>query len=282
MMGVLERLNNTWDEDFSPRFIYNDARYREGNLSGEGAYLVDVMAGLEQDGICRWHYWPYTDNFDNRWPCPRADGMVDALNWKIGTAVDLSQDPNPIEAVQLCMMQIGAPDFGTPWTESWMNAWLTGTMPLPTADDLVVGGHSWFPVAWRTDSSGNLIFTGQNSWGPTNILGGYFDFPAPTLDMSVNTCWANAGGWEGYQCTYVLAHVCPTGQYWDPTQSLCVPDNPAPSPDPVSELIQCLEANFPNPLPMVICIENFLREEHIITNAVHTARLEALKRRVPR
>jgi hypothetical protein len=263
MMGVLERLNNTWIEDYSARDIYNNARYREGNLSGEGAYMIDIIDALIQDGVCRNHYWPYQPNFDNRWPCPNADGPIDALDWKIAFGADIAKDPNPIQAVQLCIMQLGAPDFGTPWTQSWMDNWLTGNLPLPTASDPVVGGHSWDPIAWKKKNS-NLYFTLQNSWGISNAMGGYADFPAETLDMAVNAAWANAGGWEGYKCGYVQPHLCPTGQYWDPTKNLCVPDTPVPPPDPVQELIQCLiHADF-DIYTIIGCIETFLREEHIL------------------
>jgi hypothetical protein len=282
MIGVLERLNNTWVEEISPRDIYNNARNREGNLNGEGIYLIDAINALVDDGVCRWHYWPYYDNFDNNWPCPNANGPVDALDWKIAWGANLATDPKPIEAIQLCIMQLGAPYMGTPWTQSWMDNWLSGNLPLPAPNDPVVGGHAWVIIAWKT-ISGKLYFILQNSWGVSNLLGGYGQFPAETLDMAVNQAWHDSGDWEGYKCGYVPAHVCDLTHYWDPKQSQCVPDGPSPGPDPLHELIQCLENVFPDILKMIACIETFLQEEGWLLTLEQKTRLvkliQSLKKR---
>jgi hypothetical protein len=225
--GTMERIADEWVEDASRRMVYEDAKHR-GGIS-EGAYMSDIVAAMLEDGNCRDHYEPYTADDPDRvgvWPPIGPDSLMDAQNWKVQTVYEIHTDPNPIEALQLYIMQYGAPDLGTPWTQSWMDNWVSGWLPIPTAKDSLLGGHSWGIIGWFYKNS-ILYFIAQNSWGTTNLLGGYFYFPAATF---VCTNWQAVGGWEGYAFQNAKSIPCPEGQHYDFDLDECMDDNSGPQP----------------------------------------------------
>jgi hypothetical protein len=191
--------------------------------------MSDIVAAMLEDGNCRDHYEPYTADDPDRvgiWPPIGPDSLMDARNWKVQVVYEIHTDPNPIEAMQLYIMQCGAPDLGTPWTQSWMDNWVSGWLPIPTAKDSLLGGHSWGIIGWFY-KNGILYFIAQNSWGTTNLLGGYFYFPAATF---VCTNWQAAGGWEGYAFQNAISITCPEGQHYDYDVDTCVNDSSGPEP----------------------------------------------------
>jgi hypothetical protein len=243
MKGSQERISGTFQEDISRRMIYNDARKRGGLLGQEGAYMIDVMNALVEDGVCREHYWPYVAEGPDKddWPPPNPDALVDAKNWRVQSFADCMKDEDgspakdPVMNIKLALyfeqkpLQVvvyGAVDTGTPWTRSWMDAWASGKMPLPSDNDRLVGGHSWDIIGWD-DTKG--VFIGQNSWGESNGMGGFFEFPYATL-----TCrnWQKNGGCEIYKTVDAPSHLCSEGQHYDVDQGTCVDDGgPGPQPD---------------------------------------------------
>jgi hypothetical protein len=207
--------------------VYEDAKHR-GNIS-EGAYMADIVNAMLEDGNCRDHFEPYTQNDPDRcgvWPPLGSDSLMDARNWKVQVIYEIHTDPNPIEAMQLYIMQYGAPDLGTPWTQSWMTNWVSGWLPLPPAKDSLLGGHSWGIIGWFYKND-VLYFIAQNSWGVTNALGGYFYFPAATFACAN---WQAAGGWEGYAFQNAQSIPCPEGQHYNFDIGTCEPDNSGPQP----------------------------------------------------
>jgi hypothetical protein len=312
-MGTHKRISGTWLEDISQRYVYTDAKNREGDPCAEGAYMIDIMDALQQDGVCRSHYWPYTDDFDCRWPCPDPDGTVDALDWKIASFADCATATDPITAIKIAIMMYGSIDMGTPWGQSWMDAWPTGVMPVPPDNDTLVGGHSWDIIGWD-DTLG--VFICQNSWGTGNAMGGYFTIPYATLTCAF---WQANGGYEAYSAVDAPSIDCPVGQHYDPSVSQCVPDSPIPPPPPpdpitcitdcfvswdqqnISDLIDCIVGCIMNALgysqfiPLVNCIINCIVSWdgqdynelldcviQCLENAGRTADAEKLKRLLPK
>jgi hypothetical protein len=112
-------------------------------------------------------------------------------------------------------------------------------MPLPSDNDALLGGHSWAIIGWET-ASGKVTFIAQNSWGKTNLMGGYFKFLAETL-----TCrnWEDAGGPEIYKTVDAESHICPDGQHYDTDLQECVDDGSSPEPANCEENYQsCVQA----------------------------------------
>ena len=239
MKGSGERLSETFQEDVSQRMIYNDARNRGGLLNSEGAYMIDVMKALVEDGVCRSHYWPYEANHDNSWPPPNGDALIDGLNWRVDWFVDCAKEADPVEAIKQALYQLGAVNIGSPWMKSWELPW-NGQCPVPPDDDEVLGGHSWVIIGWD-DLKG--VFYARNSWGTIWGNRGDFEFPYETLTCKA---WQDAGGYEAYKTQDSGSILCPDGQHYDLDAGECVPDGESPNPpepdDCESECMDCMTA----------------------------------------
>ena len=257
MKGSQERLSDTFDEDKSQRMIYNDARNRGGLLDSEGAYMIDVMQALVEDGVCRSHYWPYEANHDNSWPPPNPDAAIDARNWQVGWFADCAKEEDPIEAIKQAIFQLGAVDVGTPWPKSWELPW-NGDCPLPDANEEILGGHSWVIIGWD-DLKGRFI--ARNSWGSYWGNQGDFTFPYESLRVFAE----NMGGYEAYKAQDSTSIPCPEGQHYDGTN--CVPDGENPNPpepnDCKKQFMTCITPAmditdfFKMVVAGVLCIINF-------------------------
>jgi len=235
MKGSGERLSETFQEDVSQRMIYNDARNRGGLLNSEGAYMIDVMNALVEDGVCRSHYWPYEANHDNSWPPPNGDALVDGLNWRVDWFVDCAKEADPVEAIKQALYQLGAVNIGSPWMKSWELPW-NGQCPVPPDNDEVLGGHSWVIIGWD-DLKG--VFYARNSWGTTWGNRGDFEFPYETLTCKA---WQDAGGYEAYKTQDSASILCPDGQHYDSAAGECVPDGESPNPpDPTTCESKCMD-----------------------------------------
>jgi hypothetical protein len=284
MKGSQERISGTFQEDHSARMIYNDARNRGGLLGQEGAYMIDVMNALMEDGVCREHFWPYVADGSDKddWPPPNPDALVDAKNWRIQQFADCMKDEDgspagdPVTNVKLAIYFSGKPavvhgavDTGTPWTQSWMDAWSSGKMPVPPDNDRLLGGHSWDIIAWDDSKS---IFIGQNSWGRSNALGGYFEFSYATLTCR---CWQKNGGCEIYKAIDAPSHLCPEGQHYDTDRGTCVEDGGDPGPQPNKTCLQ----KFKQAVAAATSIQDAIDAFSALINCVLTGKKQGWGRR---
>jgi len=260
--GPAERIAGTFQEEASSRMIYEDAKHRGG--VSEGAYMIDIMEAAVEDGDCRDHYEPYIANDPDRvgvWPPTNPDSLVDAKNWRIKTFADCMKDADgspaadPIYNVMAAIYFEGKPvevqgacDGGTPWTRSWSNAWYVGKMPLPPDNDPLDGGHSYAIIGWKT-VDGVIWFIAQNSWGVTNAMGGYFEFPATSLTCKV---WVSYGGAEVYRLVDAPSVICPDGQHYDVEAEKCVEDGSEPEP------VNCEEQD-------IACTQDAIKEPDFFT-----------------
>jgi len=236
LKGSQERQSGTWDEDFSVQFAYTSAKQWGGYLNQDGAYMIDVYDALKARGVCREHYRPFTDTGQDQytWPSANPDADVDAMNWGILDFADVMVDADgspakdPVGNIMQAIFQLNTMvNPGTPWTQDWMDAWMSGVMPLPSG--ALVGGHSWGIYGWKTEADGSITFLCQNSWGETNAMLGYFTCPALSF-TSTCTVWIQNGGAECYKAIDAVSHVCPQGQHYDFNVSACVDDGPGPQP----------------------------------------------------
>ena len=256
--GPAERIAGTFQGENSRRMIYENAKHR-GGIS-EGVYMIDVMEAAVEDGNCREQYAPYYANDPEAvgiWPPKNPDALVDAKNWRIKTFADCMKDADgspakdPVYNIMAAIYFDGQPvevrgacDGGTPWTHSWSLAWYNGKMSVPPDNDPLDGGHSYAIIGWKT-INGVVWFIAQNSWGVTNTLGGFFEFPTATITCK---CWASYGGAEIYRMIDAPSVLCPEGQHYNVDAGVCEEDGAGPEPVNCEEQdIECTQQAMKEP-----------------------------------
>lgn len=157
-------LMNEKDKSFSPSRYYIYARERQmesefissNTLIDDGAYESDGLLWAESYGICSETIWPSIDI--NKVPPTSCD--IDACRHRIRGLISIPIDIDsmrrtissgrPILAAIYLYLSLSSSDIST-----------TGIMPLPTPDDIVVGGHEVLIVGYEHDHQRFVVL---NSW----------------------------------------------------------------------------------------------------------------------
>jgi|HubBroStandDraft_2_1064218.scaffolds.fasta_scaffold106151_1 C1A family cysteine protease len=181
-----DRLKNGQGPDFIPSrlFIYYNERVIEGDPGNDGgAHLRDGIKTLQKQGVCPEDEWAYDDT-----PAPFEGGPFpigskpatqptqtcynDAANYQIVNYQQLNQN---LSQLQGCLASGYPFVFGFTVFSTWYHTDPTPTIiPIPPANDSVIGGHAVLCVGY--DNSANL-FKIRNSWGPNEGDHGYFYMP---------------------------------------------------------------------------------------------------------
>ncbi len=153
--------------------IYWGERAMEGTKGQDaGANGDDGITFLATKGACPETTWPYDPYKFAQMPSPRA--WAEAYHHRLAGPMTIDNS-DPI-AIKSCLA-IGLPiAFGFtayPDLEGEKTA-TTGHLPLPTAEELPIGGHEVLMVGYD-DATG--LFKCRNSWGPGWGLRGYFTMP---------------------------------------------------------------------------------------------------------
>ena len=181
-----DRIKNRQNPDFVPSrlFIYYNERVVEGDPGNDGgAQLRDGIKTLKQRGVCPETEWPYDDTpaaFEGG-PFPVGSKPAthpsqicynDAANYKIVNYQRLNQNLSQLRG---CLASGFPFAFGFSVFGGWYNQDPHPvTIPVPSADDTLVGGHAVLCIGY--DNSKNL-FKIRNSWGSEVGDQGYFYMP---------------------------------------------------------------------------------------------------------
>jgi hypothetical protein len=175
----------TFKEWFSPTWIYNGARYIEGDLTEDnGCYPRDALDWLLKKGCLLEHLWPYDpNNLDQRAPSSSLDHEAAKTPLIAYYRVD-----NGVDGICSAIASGFMVSIGTPWFKKWMNpmpSWqclwknVPGALPKVTPLDKVVGGHETFLYGYNRTLK---LFYGQNSWGVLWGSGGRYAMPFEAFD----------------------------------------------------------------------------------------------------
>jgi hypothetical protein len=209
----LAKRTGTYTEWFSPEWIYNGARFIEGDLSDDaGCMPVDAFQWLLKNGCLLEHFWPY-DGFEAKAP-PSSDEPM-AAQWPILSNVVVDGGATGICSALAAGNMVS---IGTPWFDKWMEPGPTGVLANVTADDVVDGGHE--TLAYGYDLTHNVFFI-QNSWGKEWAKDGLCIMPMNALKV-----FKQLGG---YDANYPTVN-------WKPSPG------PTPPPPTVSRMIQVSES----------------------------------------
>lgn len=158
-------------------FIYYNERLIEGTVNSDaGAEIRDGIKSLIQYGVCAESLWGYNiAKFKNK---PNTTCYKRALPARISQY--LSLDNTQPEQLKACLA--GGLPFVLGFTvyESFESQAVadTGIMPMPAANESVLGGHAVLCVGYDNAKDWYIV---RNSWGPDWGAQGYFYMPAAFL-----------------------------------------------------------------------------------------------------
>lgn len=165
-----------FDKSFQPvsrLFLYYNERKIEGTVNEDaGAYVADCCKALADYGVCKEESWGYVERYV--YDQPGSMAYVEAANHKISSYHKL--DNTNLQELKLCLHEGYPFIFGFQVFESFesQTVALTGLMPMPVADEGVLGGHCVMAIGWD-DAKQSIIC--KNSWGADWGDKGYFYMP---------------------------------------------------------------------------------------------------------
>ncbi len=154
-------------------------------MSDSGAYLRDGVKSLTKQGVCFEKDWTYSKSTK-----PGAKFTMQPPKKCYETALDnqvlkyLSVTPNLFH-LRSCLASGFPFVFGFSVYESFMSDEMkqTGIMPMPTADEDMLGGHAVMAAGYDNDTRMFLI---RNSWGKKWGDNGYFWMPYDYISKTNN------------------------------------------------------------------------------------------------
>jgi len=153
-------------------FIYYNERLLEGTVKTDsGAELRDGIKTLIKQGVCPETEWPYNVKKFAKKPCKKC--YRDALKNEVIQYLAVTQIENQLKG---CLAAGYPYVFGFTVYSSFMADQVaqTGIMPMPGANDSVLGGHAVMAAGYSDADKWYII---RNSWGENWGDKGYFYMP---------------------------------------------------------------------------------------------------------
>lgn len=187
---------NVFTERFSPKWIYNGARFLDGTLTEDsGAYPRDCLKWLKMKGGLLEHFWPYSDKLDPTPPPTKFD--PEAKKYPVLEYFRVTS----VADICACLADGHLVSFGTPWYDEWMDCPPDGKLPIVTDKSICGGGHA--TLCYGYDVIRN-VFLCMNSWGKGWGNSGLF-----TMPMQAFSVFAKDGGWDAYYVNVEWRNVTP-------------------------------------------------------------------------
>ncbi len=153
-------------------FIYYNERVLEGTVNSDnGAQLRDGVKTVAKQGVCPETTWPYQiAQFDAK---PPAQAYQQAAREKAKNYFRIPQLANQFKG---CLASGYPFVFGFTVYESFESPAVaqTGVVPMPGANEAVLGGHAVCAVGYD-DAQQRFVI--RNSWGTGWGMGGYCTMP---------------------------------------------------------------------------------------------------------
>jgi hypothetical protein len=184
-------------EWYSPTWIYNGARYINGDLTHDtGAFPKDGLDWLLKSGCLLEHFWPYNDKELDQSP-PSSERMAQAEQHSDFAYYRVD---NGVTGIISALADGHCVSIGTPWFYNWLSpSLLTGNLSKPTVNDNVVGGHETCLYGYDSNKG---IFYGMNSWGKGWGNLGHFKMPFESFDV-----FKQLGGYDAHYITFSMSPV---------------------------------------------------------------------------
>ena len=159
-------------KNFAPSrlMIYYEARVALGQVDRDGgAYLRDCFKSIAKKGVCPESLWPYVPaKFAMKPPkeCYTEGKKHQAVKYQ---RVSIAEG-----AICAVLAAGNLVAFGAMLYQSFMAAWPSGKIPMPSKTERAVGGHAMALVGYDT---ARRIYIVRNSWGAGNAMKGYHEMP---------------------------------------------------------------------------------------------------------
>ena len=169
-----DRIKQNLKPDFIPSrlFIYYNERVIEHTINSDsGAAIRDGIKTVSKQGDCPESEWPYDiTKFATK---PTAKCFKDALKYKAVQYQKLLQNLNQLKG---CLASGYPIIFGFTVYDSFEGASVakTGEVPMPGANEQVLGGHCVVAVGYDDSKQCFII---RNSWGDNWGINGYCWMP---------------------------------------------------------------------------------------------------------
>lgn len=177
--------NDRADHDLSERFLYYNAREKDGRLDKEGVAISTAIHSIGDKGICLEEKWPYS--FDEYNSKPSDDAYDDAELRKIKKALNIvltdNQDENR-DALRSAIAEGYPVIISLNLFDAFDHIGSDGMVPIPSPGDLILqredaesrtsSPHAM--VACGYDDK-NQVFLVRNSWGKRFGKNGYCYIP---------------------------------------------------------------------------------------------------------
>ena len=153
-------------------FIYYNERVIEGTVDEDsGAMIRDGVKSVAKLGAPHEQLWPYViAKFRTK---PSKPAYTDAERHQ---AILYQRVSRTITQMKGCLAEGYPFVFGFSVYESFESETVakTGHVPMPTGDEVLLGGHAVLAVGYDSSKSWFIV---RNSWGPKWGLSGYFTMP---------------------------------------------------------------------------------------------------------
>jgi len=162
-----------WALDASELFVYWNTRARE-NTTGQnvGAYLIDAIKAVVEDGVALEAYMPYSLEFTEK---PPVIANIAASFFKIfkisASYYKVSNDP---EEIMKALAEGNGIIFGAFIYESFLKVGKTGLVSMPGSKERNLGGHAMYMCGYDKTRK---LFKVANSWGEDMGDKGYYYIP---------------------------------------------------------------------------------------------------------
>src|SRR5579872_5100534 len=212
--GAMELDEQNKSNILSPLFQYYNERVADGDVSQDnGSTMTQAVTVMVRYGICQEQLWQY--NVSQFAVKPSANCFTNALGNKGLNVVQVSAT---IQAIKTCLAQSQPVILGIMVYASFESASVaqTGIIPLPAANEQLLGGHAIVCVGY-SDANSWLIC--KNSWGADWGDKGYFYLPYSyiTMDHLASDIW----------CIPAVTNPPPTPTPTPPTPPVPVPPSPS-------------------------------------------------------
>lgn len=183
--GTKEYFDNTQrgtSEIFSPRFLYEECKKRDGIPHIEGTYPRTAMQVLHELGVVFERDWPYVE-FQRDYPPTETVFADRAKTQKIVAYARLLNTTDMIAS----LMKNGPFLLGVIVTEGWFTPQAEATGVIDATNTRQLGGHAIVCIGYNKETD---MFEIRNSWGTSYGDNGHNWLPRTWVEKYGMDAWA--------------------------------------------------------------------------------------------